>query len=210
MKLQLPHVYPITDTRISGIGHVEQLSRFISGGATLVQLRDKSGPSGEFHDAAVRAIKLAHSHSVKIIINDRVDIALAAGADGVHLGQDDLSPIEARKLLGPNAVIGYSTHTEEQAEAALKFPIDYIAFGPVFSTKTKENADRVVGLKKLAAIRGLTRGLPLVAIGGIEASNLRSVLATGADSAAVISAVLSESGRIYQNVEDMLAMSEIV
>ncbi|HUR97401.1 MAG TPA: thiamine phosphate synthase, partial [Pyrinomonadaceae bacterium] len=115
MKITVPKIYPITDTRISGLSHLEQVRRLISGGASLIQLRDKTAAAGEFYRTAFEAIDYAHQHGAKIIINDRADVALAAGADGVHLGQDDLSPDHARDLLGPSAIIGFSTHSAEQA-----------------------------------------------------------------------------------------------
>ena len=187
MKFTLPKIYPITDTRISGLSHVEQVRRLIAGGATLIQLREKNAPSGEFYDAAAESFALAREHGVQIVINDRVDIAVASGADGVHLGQDDLPPDQARSLLGERALIGFSTHSVEQALAAISLPVDYLAIGPVFGTKTKENPDRVVGLGGVTAVRKAIGDFPLVAIGGITRVNIRNVLNAGADSVAVIS-----------------------
>jgi thiamine-phosphate pyrophosphorylase len=153
LKFILPKIYPISDTRISGLSHIEQVRRLIAGGATLIQLREKNAPAGEFYDAAVGSIALAREHGVKIVINDRVDIAVASGADGVHLGQDDLPPDQARRLLGEGAVIGFSTHSVEQAREAIGLPVDYVAIGPIFSTTTKENPDPVVGLEGLIVVR---------------------------------------------------------
>ena len=118
VTFQLPKIYPITDTRLTGISIPEQVERLIAGGATLVQVREKSMPSRQFYEAAAAAVAIGRSRGVLVLINDRVDIALAAGADGVHLGQDDLPPAEARKILGPKAIIGFSTHTVEQAVEA--------------------------------------------------------------------------------------------
>ncbi len=126
-----------------------------------------------------------------MIINDRVDIALALGAPGVHLGQDDLPPEAARKLLGDEAIIGYSTHNVAQAIAAANLPIDYIAIGPIFETGTKKNPDPVVGLDGLRAVRDAIGDRALVAIGGITVENAPSVIEAGANSVAVISALLS-------------------
>jgi thiamine-phosphate pyrophosphorylase len=190
LNLKLPSIYPITDTRISGLSHAEQVEKLIAGGATLIQLRDKHASPSEFYEAAKAAISIARHHNAKILINDRVDIALALKADGVHLGQDDLPPEKAREILGADAIIGFSTHTLEQVKSALTLPIDYIAFGPVFPTITKEDPDAVVGLDQLKLIRSLIKNKPLVAIGGIDETNVKSVLSSGADSAAVISAVL--------------------
>ena len=196
MKFTLPKIYPITDTRISGLSHLEQVRRLIAGGATLIQLREKNAPAGEFYDAAVESIAFAREHGVKIVINDRVDIAVASGADGVHLGQDDLPPDQARRLLGERAVIGFSTHSVEQAREAIGLPVDYIAIGPIFGTTTKDNPDPVVGLEGLIAVREAIGEFPLVAIGGITQANTRTVLNAGANSVAIISGLLRDSGEI--------------
>ena len=135
--LSLPKIYPITDIRLSGLSHVEQVRKLIAGGATFVQFRDKRSSPREFYKQAVECVRIAHDQNVQIIINDRVDIALAAKADGVHLGQDDMPPEKARILLGAAAIIGFSTHSVEQVKLAASFPIDYIAIGPIFATSTK-------------------------------------------------------------------------
>ncbi len=175
-----------------------------AGGASLIQLRDKIASSGAFFRAASEAIEFARSNGVKIIINDRVDLALAAGADGVHLGQDDLSPLDARKLLGEKKIIGLSTHSIDQVLAALELPIDYIAIGPVFATRTKSDPDPVVGLSGINAARQGVGGFPLVAIGGIDRSNARSVIEHGSDSVAIISDLLSAPNRIADRVQKLL------
>lgn len=206
-KFNLPKIYPITDTRISGLSHAAQVERLIAGGATLIQLREKHESPREFYEAAKEALQIARPHHVKLIINDRVDIALALGADGVHLGQDDLPPEHARKILGPGAIIGFSTHTLAQAVKAIKLPVDYIAIGPIFTTRTKKNPDAVVGLEGLEAVRDAIGEFPLVAIGGITSEKLPRVLAAGADSAAIVSGLLSEPGRISAKMADLLASS---
>lgn len=198
-------LYAITDRNISGLSHAEQVSRLIDGGALRIQLREKTLSTREFFDDAAKAVEIAHRHGVKIVINDRVDLAMAVGADGVHLGQDDLPPRAARDLLGPDALIGFSTHSVEQAIAAIKLPVNYIAIGPVFATTTKENPDAVVGLEGLAAVRSAIGDFPLVAIGGITHENFDSVLQAGADSVAVISAVLRPSDAIASNVRAFLS-----
>ena len=203
MKFTLPKIYPITDTRISRISHLEQVRRLIAGGARLIQLREKHAPAGDFYDAAVACIEYAHARDVRIIINDRVDIAVAAHADGVHLGQDDLAPNEARRLTGGEALIGFSTHTIEQAQAAIAHAVDYIAIGPIFGTTTKTNPDPVVGLDGLAAVRNAVGDFPLVAIGGITRYNARSVLDAGADCVAVISDLLSDPARIESVMREL-------
>ncbi|HEX3101363.1 MAG TPA: thiamine phosphate synthase, partial [Pyrinomonadaceae bacterium] len=141
---------------------------------------------------------------VKIIINDRVDVALAVAADGVHLGQDDLPPAEARSILGENAIIGFSTHTIEQAIRAMNLPIDYIAIGPVFTTDTKLDPDAVIGLEGLREVRNAIGDFPLVAIGGINDTNQLSVFAAGADSAAMISALVADATVIEQRMKFFL------
>ena len=204
MKITIPKIYPITDTRISGLSHLEQVRRLIAGGATLIQLRDKSATAGDFYRAAVEAVDHAHRHGARIIINDRADIALASAADGVHLGQDDLSPIHARDLLGPAAIIGFSTHSVDQARAALELPIDYLAIGPVFATATKADHDPIVGLAGLMSVRKSISNLPLVAIGGIGRNNAASVFEAGADSLAVINDLLSMPTDIVNRTRDLI------
>ena len=187
MNIQLPRVYPITDVSLSGLSHPEQVLRLAEGGATLVQLREKELSAVEFYRQAEEALRVARARNVKIIINDRVDIALALAADGVHLGQDDLPPEAARRLLGSEVAIGFSTHNLEQALSATRLPVDYLAVGPIFTTRSKANADPAIGLEGLRAIRTAVGATPLVAIGGITAANAGDVLATGADAVAVIS-----------------------
>ena len=136
-RFRLPRVYALTDVQLSGLSHAEQLELLSLGGASLVQLREKQMPAVEFYEQAKAAVAVAERSGVQLIINDRVDMALAVGAHGVHLGQDDLPPEAARKLLGATAIIGYSTHNIDQALAAVKLPIDYLAIGPIFQTTTK-------------------------------------------------------------------------
>ena len=190
MSFLLPKLYPITDTLISGLSHAEQVERLAAGGAYLIQLREKRASPREFYHAALDAVFVAHRLGVQIIINDRVDIAIAVGADGVHLGQTDLPPERARVLLGENGIIGFSTHNLKQALEADSAPVDYVAIGPVFRTASKEEPDKVVGLETVTKVR-LRISKPLVAIGGITMDSACAVLEAGADSVAVISAVLS-------------------
>lgn len=187
-------VYPITDTRISGWSHARQVELLCGAGARLIQLRDKRLSPAEFYRAAVAAVAIARACGAKIIINDRIDIAIAVKADGVHLGQDDLPPVAARRVLGPNLIIGYSTHTTDQAEEAAQLPVDYIAIGPVFTTGTKEAAESVVGVSTVAATRKIVGSIPLVAIGGVTSSNFQSVVSAGADGAAVIADLWPQPG----------------
>lgn len=188
-SFRLPRVYPLTDVQLSGLSHADQVRLLSLGGATLVQLREKHMPALQFYEHARAAV----TAGVSLIINDRVDIALAVGAHGVHLGQDDMPPEAARRLLGNHAIIGYSTHSVEQAGKALTLPIDYIAIGPIFATSTKTNPSPTLGLEGLRAVRAAVGNVQLVAIGGISHSNAREVIEAGADSVAVISALLSSS-----------------
>lgn len=178
--------------------------RLIEGGATLIQLRDKTAAPRDFYREAEAALKIARDYHVTLIINDRVDVALALQADGVHLGQTDLPPNAARKLLGPRAIIGFSTHNIEQVRLVIKQPVDYIAFGPIFETSTKERSDQAIGLEALRTARHLAT-LPLVAIGGITRANAASVIAAGADSVATISSLLADRTAIRENFREMLA-----
>lgn len=206
--LDLPKIYPITDVRISGISHLAQVERLIAGGATFIQLREKHSSPREFYEEAAAAIRYAKPLGVKIIINDRVDIALALSADGVHLGQDDLPPDEARKILGENAIIGFSTHSMEQVHSALNHKVDYLAFGPIFSTRSKQHPDAVVGLQELHDIHDTIGKLPLVAIGGIGSNSVPSVIDAGADSVAMISSIVSEAEMIQARMRELLYLAE--
>jgi len=200
LNLKLSKLYAITDTRISGLSHAEQVLRLSEGGAKFIQLREKHKSPREFYDEAKAALEIARERDVKIIINDRVDIALALRADGVHLGQDDMPPDAARKILGEIAIIGFSTHNIAQAIEAVNLPIDYIAIGPIFTTNTKENPDPVIGLKGLRSVRDAIGDFPLVAIGGIGKEDTEDVFANGASCVAVISALLENPDEITERV----------
>lgn len=203
--MQLPRVYPITDAYLSGLSHAEQVGQFIDGGATLIQLRDKKSASCDFFSDGKAALQIARARGVRLIINDRVDIALALRADGVHLGQTDIPVESARRLLGKRAIIGLSTHNLLQVRLAAQTSSDYIAFGPIFETSTKTNPDPVAGLDALRAVRAIITDFPLVAIGGITISNARQVWAAGADAVSSVAALLSDRARIQQNLREMLA-----
>lgn len=203
-------VYPITDVRISGLSHADQVARLIQGGAKLIQLREKYLPPRDFFPQAEAAIRVARERNARIIINDRVDIALALKADGVHLGQDDLPVDAARTILGENALIGYSTHNLSQALQARTLPIDYLAVGPIFETPSKNDSEPTVGLEALREIRDLVPDLPLVAIGGITAKNLQTTLRAGASCVAVISAVLGNPAGISAATADLIARSDTI
>lgn len=198
-------LYPLTDTRLSGLSHAKQVARLSEGGARLIQLREKYLSPSEFYDQALEAMRVARSRGVKIIINDRVDVAMAVEADGVHLGQDDFPPQAARRLLGDSAIIGFSTHSVEQAIQATAMGVDYIAIGPIFSTSTKDNPDPIVGLIGLKQVREAVPKIPIVAIGGIASENATEVIEAGADAVAVISAVLVPPSEITTQTKRLIA-----
>jgi thiamine-phosphate pyrophosphorylase len=158
----------------------------------LLQIRAKLTPGAPFLDAAARIVELAHASGAAVVVNDRPDIARLAGADGVHVGQDDLSPHAVRRVTGDGALVGLSTHTIDQLTSALREPVDYVAIGPVFGTSTKTTGYDTVGLDMIrrAAEPAGTARLPLVAIGGITLERAPSVIAAGAASAAVIGDLL--------------------
>ena len=202
---RLPRVYPITDTQISGLSHAEQVAAFADGGATLVQLRDKHASGSQFYEHAKAALAVATERGLRLVINDRVDIALALGGIDVHLGQDDLPPEAARRLLGDDAMIGFSTHNLDQAIEAAAWPIDYVAIGPVYATSTKENPDPVVGLEGVRTVREAIGDKPLVAIGGITPANAAEVIGAGADSVAMISGLVAGPRDLSSNLRSLLA-----
>ncbi len=187
--ISLPRLYAILDasnySADDGLYHAA--TELVAGGVTLIQYRNKCGNARQMLDHA-RELKRCIDPSVKLIMNDRADLCLAANFDGVHVGQDDLSPTGARKVIGDKLWLGVSTHNNDQVREADLTSADYIAIGPVFGTLSKQNPDPVIGLEGLRSARALTRK-PLVAIGGITLENCRSVIDAGADSVAVISAL---------------------
>lgn len=206
----LPPLYPIldfscfaakTDPVSAMLSFADQL---LTAGATILQYRDKTSSGGRFLSNA-RELRRLTLNRATFIINDRVDLALACDADGIHLGQDDLSPDAARKIFDQvkddrKRIIGFSTHNLSQIKEADSMPIDYVAIGPVFSTASKINPDPVVGLEGLRAVRQSTRK-PLVAIGGITRANAQQGREAGADSVAVIADLLDAPAKA---VEDFL------
>jgi len=195
----------LTDVGLTGLTHAEQVRRLAKGGALLIQLRDKTSGARDFLESAKAAVITGRECGVKLIINDRADIAAAVGADGVHLGQDDLPVAAARELLGAKAIIGLSTHCLSQADAATKLGIDYLALGPVFSTGTKDDTAPEVGLDGLKAVRSKIGEFPLVAIGGITADRALDVLRAGASSIAVISCLLRNPPEIAAQTAHLLS-----
>lgn len=162
----------------------------LSAGVRIIQARAKGLPSGELRAACEAVQKAAREYGAVFIVNDRVDIALMCGADGVHLGQDDIPVAEARRLLGASKIIGVSTHNAQEAAEAESDGADYISFGPIYPTKTKKDAQEPKGTPGLKEVRKAV-GLPIVAIGGINEENMREVFAAGADAVAMISNLLA-------------------
>jgi thiamine-phosphate pyrophosphorylase len=179
----------ITDTVIQGrFSHVELARMAINGGADTIQYRSKSGSTREMIDTAIKIKALCAEAGVPLIINDRVDVAIASGAEGVHLGDDDFPIPLARKLLGPDAIIGGSAGNIDGALRCLEDGADYIGSGPVYGTKTKSDAGDAIGVETIRLITG-KMPLPVIAIGGITASDVDELLIAGAHGVAVISAV---------------------
>lgn len=206
--ISLPRIYPIIDDSLVSIDTIEGASKaIIRGGAKIIQLRIKRFSSKEFLDASRIIREIARNKGVFFIVNDRVDVAILADADGVHLGQDDMPVTEARKLLGKDKIIGYSTHNIREVLEAIKLPIEYISFGPIFPTKTKRDAQIPKGIKGLAEVRKII-DIPIVAIGGITETNMIHVFQEGADSVAMISDILNSQditkkvGRLINAAKD--------
>ena len=192
MALKLPPLYPILDPeQTRGRPAQRVLAALLEAGVSILQLRVKSLPPVDFLELAKQARAVTRAHGCQLIINDRVDIALACGADGVHLGQDDLPLSAGRKLMGQK-IIGISTHDLDQARAAERAGADYIGFGPMFGTRTKATGYEARGPEMLQQIRGAVT-LPIVAIGGITEANVQEVWQAGADSVAIIGDVLHDN-----------------
>jgi thiamine-phosphate pyrophosphorylase len=190
--ISVPRLYPIVDAAF--FSATEDLAAFaeelVAGRCTLLQYRNKSGAGRTILEHA-RALKKQVGGAVRLLMNDRADLCLAAGFEGVHVGQDDLAPESVRSIIGPGRWLGLSTHNPDQMREADRSSADYVAIGPVFSTSSKNQPDPVVGLEGVRRARQLTRK-PLVAIGGITRSNAASVIEAGADSVAVISDLVGE------------------
>ena len=189
-------IYLVTDHNcLQGRDFLGCIENALQGGVTLVQLREKNVDGGIFLQRAVAVKNLCDKYNVPLLINDRIDVALACKAAGVHLGQDDIPPSVARAILGPDAIIGVSAHSCEEALAAEKDGADYLGVGAVFPTNSKDDASEV-GLNMLKEIRQISK-LPIVGIGGINAQNYTQVRAAGAQGAAIISGILG-----VNNIED--------
>jgi thiamine-phosphate pyrophosphorylase len=201
-----PKLYPIVDAealRARGVSLLQMASGLKAAGVTLLQYRDKTGDDRTILRNAEMLVELFEGTGAKLIMNDRADLMMLARWDGVHLGQEDLSPEDARIVIGDGRVIGVSTHTDEQVRAAEATRADYVAIGPVFATGTKANAAPVVGLEGVRRARALTTK-PLAAIGGITRENARSVIEAGADSVAVIGGLFGDGEPVESVVEDFM------
>lgn len=192
MKAQPDYsIYLVTDDAcLQGRALIDCVREALEGGVTLVQYRAKTASSAEMYNEALQLKALCDSFNVPLIINDRLDIAMAVGAAGVHLGQDDLPCAAARKILGEDYIIGVSAHNPAEARAALLCGADYLGCGAVFGTATKADVKKL-GTDGLAAICR-EKGLPVVGIGGVTADNYREVRAAGADGAAIVSGILAQ------------------
>lgn len=202
----LPRLYAIIDAGLlsaRGIALIDFASELAEAGVELVQYRDKTGGPQQILEAVaeIRAAFAGTSH--QLILNDRPDLAVLADADGVHVGQDDVSPADTRAVVGLQRLIGVSTHNDDQVRAAQLTPADYIAIGPVFATGSKLNPDPVIGIEGVSRARTLTT-TPLVAIGGITRANARNVIEAGADSVAVISGLLADNETVAKVARDFL------
>ncbi|HXS96809.1 MAG TPA: thiamine phosphate synthase [Candidatus Limnocylindrales bacterium] len=185
--MKLPRVYPILDSvtvDARGLRFEAAAAALIDGGAQILQIRHKALWDRDFFAISQTVARLCAESGVTLIVNDRADFAMLLNA-GLHIGQDDLSPRDARRILGSDAIVGFSSHNPQQLCAAGGEPVDYVAFGPVFPTASKNNPDPVVGVAEVARCRGLVEK-PLVAIGGITLENAAGVWKAGADSVAVI------------------------
>jgi thiamine-phosphate pyrophosphorylase len=205
-SLIFPRLYPIVDAGLLGLRGVgaEDFARaLLEAGVTLLQYRDKTGEPQQVLQNAAMIREVFAGTEGGLIMNDRADLAVLAEWDGVHVGQGDLSPEDARRVVGAERWIGVSTHTDEQVRLAELSCADYVAVGPVFATGTKVDAEPVIGLEGVRRARELT-AKPLVAIGGITRANARSVIDAGADSVAVISALLVEGEPVTKVAGDFL------
>lgn len=182
-------VYLVTDAAMtSRRGLVETVRAAVAGGATIVQLRDKEATDDALIDEARALRRLLAGTGVRLIVNDRFNVALAAGADGLHVGQDDLPAAKARAVLGPRAIIGLSVTTEAEIAGLDPAVVDYAGLGPIFGTATKPDAGKALGTEAFARLRA-TIPVPVVAIGGVSSANAASAFAAGADGVAVVSAI---------------------
>jgi thiamine-phosphate pyrophosphorylase len=204
MSLVLPRLYVILDASLITSSERDCTLGLAEAGVRLLQYRNKSASSRQYLDTSRELAETLRPHGLTFIVNDRPDVAFLAGANGVHVGQDDLDVEQARRVLGGDKLVGISTHNLGQFERAAKTSADYIAAGPVFGTSSKVNPDPVVGLDFLRRVRALT-DKPIVAIGGITLDRAAAVIESGADAVAVISGILNapdpgERAKQYLNI----------
>ena len=186
-----PTLYLVTDPELGGGRPLAEIvAAAVRGGVTLVQLRDKRAEGRRLLDQALKLKAVLDPLGVPLIVNDRADVAFAAGAAGVHVGQSDLPAKAARRLLGPDAIVGLSLDRPEDLAQAEPAVVDYVAYGPVFATATKGDSGPAVGTEGIAALRARTT-LPLVAIGGLNAENLGAAVRAGADGISLVSAIMA-------------------
>jgi thiamine-phosphate pyrophosphorylase len=207
MRLVLPRLYVILDAALITSPERDCALRLAEAGVRLLQYRNKSAPARRYLDSSRALAESLVPHGVSFFVNDRPDVAFLAGATGVHVGQDDVDAEQARRVIGPDKLVGLSTHNLEQFERAAASSADYIAVGPVFTTSSKAHPDPVVGLDLLRSVRRLT-DKPIVAIGGITLERAASAIEAGADSVAVISGIFGASdpaqrAREYINTLDI-------
>jgi thiamine-phosphate pyrophosphorylase len=205
VKFSLPPLYPIIDSEFNPHTLHFVVSELSRSGITLVQLREKRASSREFLRITLQALEISQAHQLAVIVNDRTDIAWLSGAHGVHLGQEDLPVADARKLLGPDKIIGTSTHNLSQALEAQRSSADYVAIGPIYKTTSKEKPDPLVEWEELKAIRKQVTK-PLVAIGGITTENAGRLFELGVNSVAVIRDLLNARD-ISSKVHELLRLA---
>jgi thiamine-phosphate pyrophosphorylase len=199
--MKLPRFYPILDSGLlarRGIAVVDAADAILASGAEILQFRHKSLVTRETLADLEAVAALCCKYAAPLVVNDRADLAKMVGA-ALHLGQEDIPPSEARRMMGPDTPLGFSTHNEAQLRAAREEPVDYLALGPIFVTSSKENPDPVVGIEGLRNLRRLT-ARPLVAIGGITRANVDEVFAAGADSVAIIGDLIPEDGPLGSHI----------
>ncbi|MCC6849092.1 MAG: thiamine phosphate synthase [Deltaproteobacteria bacterium] len=199
-------LYAIVDPLDTGRDPIALARAMVAGGARVLQLRLKATATGELLTASEKVREIAAAAGAIFVVNDRADVARACGADGVHLGQEDLPVAAARAVLEPGRLVGFSTHSETQLAAARASGADYLAFGPLYATTSKSAADPVLGCERLRNARTLTT-TPLVAIGGITAATAPAVLAAGADAVAVIAALV-RAPDVERATAELLALIE--
>jgi thiamine-phosphate pyrophosphorylase len=193
-------MFPITDVTMSGRSHLDQVTLLVAAGARLIEVREKHRAPGEMEEEFRACVAVCRAAGATLIVNDFVELAARIGADGVHVGQGDISPTEARRIIGPDMLLGVSTHSREQFLAALDEPVDYIAVGPVFGTTTKANPDPMVGVDLVEfAAKQLAGRLPLVAIGGIDGGNIGEVVRAAEGSGTVV--VPSVIGAVWKGAD---------